>query len=147
MTVSSEGTKTGSLTVKEFYVALDAELASARENKTYKYEVPIESEQGGVVTVNGKQVIMLASNNYLGLANNPRVREAARAGLMKYGYGMASVRFICGTQPIHRELEEKIAHFLGCEDSILHSSCFAANEAFFTGILGSDLGMKTLRQS
>ncbi|HEY9868160.1 MAG TPA: glycine C-acetyltransferase [Candidatus Obscuribacterales bacterium] len=144
MAVSSEATR-GIPTVKDLYAALARELEQAELDKTFKYEVPLESEQGGVVSVGGRQVVMLASNNYLGLANHPRVREAARAGLEKYGFGMASVRFICGTQPIHTELEERIAHFLGLEAAILHSSCFAANEAFFTAVLGGDLGQKDYR--
>ncbi len=126
--------------LQRLYADLDKELEKAHSEKTYKYEVPIEGEQGGTVTVGGKNAVMLASNNYLGLANHPRVREAARKGLEKYGYGLASVRFICGTQPIHRELEEQIATFLGCDDAILHSSCFAANEAFFTAMVSGDLG-------
>lgn len=129
----------------QLYSDLTKELEKAKAEKTYKYEVPIENEQGGTVTVGGKNVVMLASNNYLGLANHPRVREAALKGLKDYGYGLASVRFICGTQPIHRELEEKIASFLGCEDAILHSSCFAANEAFFTAMVSGDLGHKEYR--
>lgn len=129
----------------QLYSDLGRELDKAKAEKTYKYEVPIEDEQGGTVTVDGKNVVMLASNNYLGLANHPRVREAARKGLEQYGYGLASVRFICGTQPIHQQLEEKIASFLGCEDAILHSSCFAANEAFFTAMVSGDLGHKDYR--
>ncbi len=129
-------------TLKDLYAALGSELKRAQEGKTYKYEVPIEGEQGGIVQVSGRQAVMLASNNYLGLANHPRIRQAARAGLDKWGFGMASVRFLCGTQPIHTELEQKIASFFGCEDAILHSSCFAANEAFFTGLLANDLGAK-----
>ncbi len=78
---------------------------------------------------------MLASNNYLGLANHPRILEAAKFGLERYGFGMASVRFICGTQPIHIELEERIAAFLGLEAAILHSSCFAANGALFAALV------------
>lgn len=131
--------------LKDLYSDLGREIEKAHKEKTYKYEVPIEAEQGGTVTVGGKNVVMLASNNYLGLANHPRVREAAKKGLDKYGYGLASVRFICGTQPIHRVLEENIADFLGCEDAILHSSCFAANEAFFTAMVSSDLGHKDYR--
>lgn len=144
MAVSSEVTR-GIPTVKDLYAALAGELEQAEKDKTFKYEVPLESEQGGVVNVGGRKVVMLASNNYLGLANHPRIREAARAGLEKYGFGMASVRFICGTQPIHTELEERIARFLGLEAAILHSSCFAANEAFFTALLGSSLGQKDYR--
>jgi glycine C-acetyltransferase len=131
--------------LNQLYSDLKNELDKAHAEKTYKYEVPIEGEQGGTVTVGGKNCVMLASNNYLGLANHPRVREAAEKGLKKYGYGLASVRFICGTQPVHRELEEKIASFLGCEDAILHSSCFAANEAFFTAMVSGDLGHKDYR--
>ncbi len=126
--------------VDAVYKAIDKEVAKAKENKTFKYEVPIDGLQGGVVNVEGKPAVMLASNNYLGLANHPRVLEAARKGLDKYGFGMASVRFICGTQKIHFELEQRIAAFLGMEDAILHSSCFAANEAFFTALMSNDFG-------
>ncbi len=130
---------------QKLYAAIASELQSARDNKTYKYEVPIESDQSGVVQVKGKRKVMLASNNYLGLANHPRVKGAAAVGLDKYGYGMASVRFICGTQNIHLELEEKIAQFLGVEAAILHSSCFAANEAFFTALLSNEFGYSDYR--
>ncbi|MBI5175006.1 MAG: glycine C-acetyltransferase [Candidatus Melainabacteria bacterium] len=126
--------------VKSLYQNLDSELNKSREAKTYKYEVPVEGLQGGVVQAAGRSQVMLASNNYLGLANHPRIVEAARKGLEKYGYGLASVRFICGTQNIHLELEERIARFLGVESAILHSSCFAANEAFFTALVSADLG-------
>lgn len=134
-----------SLNQETLYKALGADLEKVKEAKTYKIEVPIEDEQGGEVTVNGNRVVMLASNNYLGLANHPRIRQAARKGLDKYGFGMASVRFICGTQTIHKQLEEKLAAFLGVEDAILHSSCFAANEAFFTALFSGDLGMSNYR--
>jgi len=127
------------------YNELEKELDKARAEKTYKYEVPLDGRQGGVVKVAGKDCVMLASNNYLGLANHPAVLEAARKGMEKWGYGLASVRFICGTQPLHRQLEEKIAQFLGTEDSILFSSCWAANEGFFNAMLGSDLGHKDYR--
>ncbi|HWP44408.1 MAG TPA: aminotransferase class I/II-fold pyridoxal phosphate-dependent enzyme, partial [Blastocatellia bacterium] len=124
----------------QLYTALDAELAKIKESKTFKYEVPLESEQGGQVTVGGHRVVMLASNNYLGLSNHPRIKEAAHRAIDEWGYGLASVRFLCGTEPIHFELERRIAQFVGCEAAILHSSCFAANEAFFTGLLANDLG-------
>ncbi|MFA6212047.1 MAG: glycine C-acetyltransferase [Candidatus Obscuribacterales bacterium] len=133
------------LGVKSLYQALDHELAQAKEAKTYKYEVPVEGRMGGVVQANGRSQVMLASNNYLGLANHPRIVEAAKKGLDKYGYGLASVRFICGTQPLHLELEERIARFLGTEAAILHSSCFAANEAFFAALLGAQLGASDYR--
>ncbi len=134
-----------SLDPKELYAALAKELDAARQSKTYKLEVPIDSEQAGRVMAAGRSCVMLASNNYLGLANHPRIKAAAYKGLENYGYGMASVRFICGTQKIHMELEEKIAGFLGVEAAILHSSCFAANEAFFTGLMSSDLGQSEYR--
>ena len=124
----------------ELYSTLNRELDNIKEAKTFKYEVPLESEQGGEVVVEGRKVVMLASNNYLGLANHPRIKEAAHRGIDEWGYGMASVRFLCGTEPIHFELERRIAQFVGCEAAILHSSCFAANEAFFAGLLASDLG-------
>lgn len=128
--------------INGLYGALSAELEKAKQEKTFKYEVPVEGEQGGTVQVGGNSVVMLASNNYLGLAKHPRIKEAARAGLDKWGFGMASVRFLCGTQPIHMELEQAIARFFGTEDAILHSSCFAANEAFFTGLLANPLGQE-----
>lgn len=129
----------------DLYQAITQEIDKIKESKTFKYEVPIEGEQGGVVKVDGRDVIMLASNNYLGLSNHPKIKEAAARGLKEYGYGLASVRFICGTQKIHFELEQKIAAFVGCEDAILHSSCFAANEAFFAGLLANDFGHKSYR--
>jgi glycine C-acetyltransferase len=124
----------------ELYTTLSRELESIKQAKTFKYEVPLQSEQGGVVNVEGHNVVMLASNNYLGLANHPRVKEAAHRALDEWGYGMASVRFLCGTEPIHFELERRIANFLGCEAAILHSSCFAANEAFFSALIANDFG-------
>lgn len=127
------------------YKDLEKELEKAHSEKTYKYEVPLDGKQGGVVQVDGKSCVMLASNNYLGLANHPAIIEAAKKGMEKWGYGLASVRFICGTQPLHRQLEEKIADFLGTEDTILFSSCWAANEGFFNAMLGSDLGHKDYR--
>ncbi|HSU89375.1 MAG TPA: aminotransferase class I/II-fold pyridoxal phosphate-dependent enzyme, partial [Terriglobia bacterium] len=105
--------------------AVKTELDRLDQTKTYKRETIIESEQGAVVRVAGKDVIMLASNNYLGLASDPRIKEAAIRGMREYGYGVSSVRFLCGTLTVHRQLEEKIASFLGTEDSILFSSCFA----------------------
>lgn len=141
--VTSTSKEAGHL--KSLYTDLGKELEKAKAEKTYKYEVPLDGRQGGVVEVEGKNCVMLASNNYLGLANHPQVLEAARKGMEKWGYGLASVRFICGTQPLHRQLEEKIAEFLGTEDTILFSSCWAANEGFFNAMLGSDLGHKDYR--
>jgi glycine C-acetyltransferase len=124
----------------QLYTTLQQELDKLAEAQTYKYEVPLESEQGGRVRVQGRDCVMLASNNYLGLANHPRIKEAAQRGLDEWGFGMSSVRFLCGTEPIHLELEERIARFVGCEEAILHSSCFAANEAFFTALYANDFG-------
>lgn len=125
---------------EQLYTTLAGELEQIERQQIYKYEVPLDGEQGGRVRVAGREEIMLASNNYLGLANDPRVKEAAHRGLDEWGFGMSSVRFICGTQPIHLELERRIAAFVGAEAAILHGSCFAANEAFFTGLLANDFG-------
>ncbi|MDL1891555.1 glycine C-acetyltransferase [Sphingobacteriales bacterium CHB3] len=121
------------------------ELQQLEETKTFKYEVPLEGPQDGVVRVNGKKVVMLASNNYVGLSNHPAVRRAAIKGIKEYGYGVASVRFICGTQDIHFDLEKKISKFLGTEDTILFSSCWAANEAFFASLTNEKLGYETYK--
>jgi glycine C-acetyltransferase len=124
----------------QIYSTLREKLDQLHEARIYKYEVPLESEQGGRVRINGRECVMLASNNYLGLANHPRIKEAAHRGLDEWGFGLSSVRFLCGTEPIHLELEERIARFVGCDAAILHSSCFAANEAFFTALLANDFG-------
>ena len=111
---------------------LSAELTQMSEAGTLKRELPLKGPQGPVVDVEGVgEVIMLTSNNYLGLADHPAIVEAAEKAERDYGYGLASVRFICGTQTIHRELEEKIAEFLGTEDTILYGSCWNANEGLF----------------
>ena len=104
-----------------------------------KNEKVMTSPQGSKVSISdGRQVINMCANNYLGLANNPRVKEAAKKSYDKYGYGLSSVRFICGTQKIHKELEEKLTKFLGTEDTILYSSCFDANGGLFETLLGSE---------
>ena len=123
------------------------ELRLMEEAKTYKYEVPLESAQDAVVRVNGKKVVMLASNNYVGLSNHPVVRKAAIKGIKEYGYGVASVRFICGTQDIHFDLERTISEFLGTEDTILFSSCWAANEAFFASLTNEKLGYESYKDA
>jgi glycine C-acetyltransferase len=125
--------------------AIALELSQLELSKTFKKETVIESEQGPVVRVGGKDVIMLASNNYLGLASDPRIKEAAIRGVRAFGYGVSSVRFLCGTLTVHRQLEEKIAGFLGTEDTILFSSCFAANEGFFAAIINERLGSVSYR--
>ncbi len=114
---------------------LRGELASLREQGLYKSERVLGSPQGGVVRAGGREVINLCANNYLGLANHPAVRAAAQRSLDRYGYGMASVRFICGTQETHKELEGRLARFLGTEDVILYSSCFDANGGLFETLL------------
>src|SRR5712692_328097 len=114
---------------------LAAELAEMRRAGTLKRELIMKSPQGAVVEVEGKgEVIMLTSNNYLGLADHPALIEAAEKGERDFGYGLASVRFICGTQTIHRQLERKIAEFFGTEDTILYGSCWNANEGLFQTI-------------
>jgi glycine C-acetyltransferase len=124
---------------------LSKEVKRLEDNNTYKYETPLESAQAGVVKVRGKDVVMLASNNYLGLSNHPDVKKAAVEATKTYGYGLASVRFICGTQTIHLELEKKISRFLGTEDTILFSSCFSANEGFFASLTNEKLGFETYK--
>jgi glycine C-acetyltransferase len=114
---------------------LRGELAALREQGLYKNERVLAGPQGGVVRAGGREVINLCANNYLGLANHPAVRGAAQRSLDRSGYGMASVRFICGTQESHKELEARLARFLGTEDVILYSSCFDANGGLFETLL------------
>ena len=112
------------------------QLEEIRHAGTYKSERVIITPQGSTIRVaDGKPVLNLCANNYLGLAQHPEVREAARAALDRWGYGMASVRFICGTQSVHKQLEEKLSEFLGTEDTILYSSCFDANGGLFETLL------------
>ncbi|KZY05866.1 aminotransferase class I/II-fold pyridoxal phosphate-dependent enzyme, partial [Sulfitobacter sp. HI0023] len=103
-----------------------------------KRERLITSPQGGQITVGGREVINLCANNYLGLADHPDLIEAARDAMDPKGFGMASVRFICGTQDIHRELEQKLANFLGKDDSILFAACFDANGGLFEPLFGPE---------
>ena len=117
---------------------LERELDDLREAGTYKVEHELEGPQGPRVTVDGRPVVMLTSNNYLGLANHPRIVEAAREALEEWGFGMASVRFICGTQTLHRRLERRIADFFEVDDAILYTSCWNANEALFAAVLGEE---------
>jgi glycine C-acetyltransferase len=114
---------------------LRGELIALREQGLYKSERVLTGPQGGVVSAAGREVVNLCANNYLGLANHPAVRAAAQRSLDRYGYGMASVRFICGTQELHKELEARLARFLGTEDVILYSSCFDANGGLFETLL------------
>ena len=118
---------------------LDATLAQIRADGFEKPERVIASPQGADVALgNGKHVLNFCANNYLGLADDARLIEAAKAGLDRYGYGCASVRFICGTQQVHKDLEHAISRFLGTDDTILYSSCFDANGGVFETLLGED---------
>ena len=114
---------------------LKSDLEGLRAQGLYKNERVLAGPQGGVVQVAGREVINLCANNYLGLANHPEVRAAAQRALDDYGYGMASVRFICGTDELHKKLEARLARFLGMEDVILYSSCFDANGGLFETLL------------
>ena len=115
------------------------ELAQLKESGLYKAERVITSPQSATITVaGGREVLNLCANNYLGLADHPDLVAAARAALERYGYGMASVRFICGTQEEHKELEARLARFLGYGDAILYSSCFDANTGLFETLLGEE---------
>jgi glycine C-acetyltransferase len=114
-------------------------LAEVREAGTYKTELVMTTPQGAHVDVSGQgELLNLCANNYLGLANHPSIVEAAHEALDRWGYGMASVRFICGTQALHRELEERLSEFLGTDDTILFSSCFDANGGLFEALLTED---------
>jgi glycine C-acetyltransferase len=114
---------------------LDAQLADIKTAGLYKRERQLLGPQGAAVRVAQGPVLNLCANNYLGLANHPEIRAAAAKGLDRYGYGMASVRFICGTQDLHKDLEQAISAFLGTEDTILYSSCFDANGGLFEVLL------------
>ncbi|MBC8191012.1 MAG: glycine C-acetyltransferase [Candidatus Marinimicrobia bacterium] len=114
------------------------ELNEIKAAGLFKAERVIESQQSAEIQVGGASVLNFCANNYLGLANHPRLIKAAQNGLDKWGFGLSSVRFICGTQSIHKELEGKIADFLGLDDAILYSSCFDANGGLFETILGPE---------
>lgn len=117
---------------------LQKELKSIDESGLFKRERVITTKQGAVVKVNGKEVIIFCANNYLGLSSHTKVVEAAHKTLDTHGYGMSSVRFICGTQDIHKTLEEKISKFVGQEDTILYAACFDANGGVFECLLGEE---------
>lgn len=120
-----------------FQAHLATQLEAVREAGTYKRERTLTTPQGTLVRANGgKPVINLCANNYLGLAQHSKVRQAAHEALEHWGYGLASVRFICGTQSVHKELEASLSDFLGTEDTILYSSCFDANGGLFETLLG-----------
>ncbi|TAL62451.1 MAG: glycine C-acetyltransferase [Legionella sp.] len=124
--------------VEQFADYLQTQINGLREDGLYKSERVISSQQQADVTVNQQEVINLCANNYLGLANDPELIAEGQKSLGEFGYGMASVRFICGTQTPHIRLEKKISEFLGKEDTILYSSCFDANTGLFETILGEE---------
>jgi glycine C-acetyltransferase len=115
----------------QFQTKLQKELDSIKEQGLFKKERIIETPQAAKIQVNGNEVLNFCANNYLGLSSHPEVIKAAEEALDKWGYGMSSVRFICGTQTIHKTLEEKISKFLGTEDTILYAACFDANGGVF----------------
>ncbi len=118
---------------------LEQTIAEIKEAGLYKKERVITTPQGAdIKTSDGKDVINFCANNYLGLSSHPKVIEAAKKAIDSHGYGMSSVRFICGTQDIHKELEQKISEFLGTEDTILYAAAFDANGGIFEPLLGSD---------
>jgi glycine C-acetyltransferase len=118
--------------------SLRPQLEDLKTRGLYKRERQIQGPQGSAIRVGGREVLNFCANNYLGLANHPDIVEAAHEGLRKYGYGMASVRFICGTQDPHKQLESGIARFFGKGDAILYSSCWDANGGLFETILGEE---------
>lgn len=122
-----------------FYTQLNKQLEEIKEQGLYKSERIITSAQKAEVAIaSGQSVLNFCANNYLGLANNPQLIEAAKSGMDEHGFGMASVRFICGTQDLHKTLENKLSQFLGKEDTILYTSCFDANTGLFETILGPE---------
>ena len=123
----------------EFKEYLQKELTSIDESGLFKRERIITTAQGAEIKVNdGAEVLNFCANNYLGLSSHPRVVKAAQQAMDTHGYGMSSVRFICGTQDIHKQLEEKIAHFFGTEDTILYAACFDANGGVFEPLFGEE---------
>jgi glycine C-acetyltransferase len=121
-----------------FLSHLSSELEGLKAAGLYKSERVITSPQSARIEVGGHRLLNFCANNYLGLADNDELRDAAKAALDRYGYGMASVRFICGTQEEHKQLEAKISDFLGMEDTILYGSCFDANGGLFETLLGEE---------
>ncbi|MGF1727706.1 glycine C-acetyltransferase [Photobacterium nomapromontoriensis] len=122
-----------------FYDQINQQIEEVKAEGLYKSERIITSAQKAAVSINtGEEVLNFCANNYLGLANHPDLIEAAKAGMDQHGFGMASVRFICGTQDAHKALEQKLSTFLGMEDTILYTSCFDANTGLFETILGEE---------
>jgi glycine C-acetyltransferase len=124
---------------EKFQSFLQKELSGIQEAGLFKNERVIVSPQGAEISVNtGAKVLNFCANNYLGLSNNPKLIEAAKKALDTHGYGMSSVRFICGTGDLHKELEQKIAEFFGTEDTILYAACFDANGGVFEPLLNEE---------
>lgn len=123
---------------RTFYQHIQDQLNEIEQNGLFKKERIITTPQGASVKVNGKDVIIFCANNYLGLSSHPKVIAGAKKALDTHGYGMSSVRFICGTQDIHKELEQKIARFLGTEDTILYAAAFDANGGVFEPLFGEE---------
>ncbi|QTH62947.1 glycine C-acetyltransferase [Psychrosphaera ytuae] len=121
-----------------FFSHIKEQIEQVKQDGLYKSERIITSQQRASIDVGEQQVLNFCANNYLGLANNPELIKAAQSGLEQHGFGVASVRFICGTQDIHKQLESKISGFLKTEDTILYSSCFDANAGLFETILGPE---------
>jgi glycine C-acetyltransferase len=122
----------------KFKQHLENTINEIREAGLFKNERVIDSPQEARIEVGGREVLNMCANNYLGLSDHPAIVEAARRSLDEWGYGLSSVRFICGTQAIHKELERKISEFLGTEDTILYTSCFDANGGLFETLLGEE---------
>lgn len=123
---------------KAFKQHLENKIGEIRDAGLYKSERVIEGPQDARIEVNGREVLNMCANNYLGLSDHPAIVDAARKSLDEWGYGLSSVRFICGTQAIHKELERKISEFLGTEDTILYNSCFDANGGLFETLLSEE---------
>ena len=130
---------TDTASTNDFYSHITAQIAQVKEDGLYKAErIITTAQQAKIAVASGEQVVNFCANNYLGLANHPELIAAAKIGLDEHGFGMASVRFICGTQDIHKTLEQGISKFLGMEDTILYSSCFDANAGLFETLLGPE---------
>ncbi len=124
---------------KQLQSELARQTAELHDTGLYKHERVIQTpQQASVLVDDGREVLNFCANNYLGLANHPRLIETAKQALDEYGYGMSSVRFICGTQTVHKQLENRLSEFLGTEDTILYSSCFDANAGLFETLLGEE---------
>ena len=127
------------MSIKKTREGLTKELEDIKSSGLWKTERFINSDQNNIITLDdGRSVLNMCANNYLGLANNNRIIDAAKKGLDKWGFGLASVRFICGTQTIHKTLEKKVSEFLGMEDTILYAACFDANGGLYETLLNKE---------